>query len=129
MLINLAKIIVLAGGISLCGIGVWGFLKPQKLMQWVKDTMAADWGFWFAIIVRVFLGVALLIVAPESRYPTGFLIIGWIAVAAAIAVVLMGRERLRRLVQWFLDKFSPPLVRVWLLFALAFGGFLIYGVS
>lgn len=129
MLITLSRIIVVAAGVSICGIGIWGFLAPQKLMQWVKDTMDANWGFWFAILVRVMLGVTLLVVAPTSKFPAALLVIGWLAIAAAIGVVLMGRGRLRKFVQWFLDGFSPALIRVWMLFALAFGGFLIYGVS
>lgn len=129
MLITLSKMIVMAAGISLCGIGVWGLLAPRKLMQWVKDTMEAKWGFWFAILVRVLLGVTLLVVAPTSKFPSTLLVIGWIAIAAAIGVAMMGREGLRKFVNWFVDRFSSALVRVWLLFALAFGGFLIYGVS
>ena len=129
MLVTLSKLTVLAAGVSLCGMGVWGFLAPQKLVQWVKNTMDAEWGFWFAILVRLLLGVTLLIVAPASKFPLTLLIMGWIAFAAAVSVVLMGRERLRKLVQWFLDRFSPALIRAWLLFAVAFGGFLIYGVS
>ena len=129
MLINLSRFIVLAAGVSLCGMSVWGFLQPRKLMKWVKDTMDADWGFWFAILVRVLLGVALITAAPASKFPSGFWVVGWIAITAAIAVAVMGREMLRKFVQWFLDQFSPALIRFWLLFALTFGGFLIYGVS
>ena len=128
MLISISKLIIVAAGISLCGLGAWGFFAPQKLMQWVKNTMDAEWGFWFAIGVRLLLGVTLLIAAPTSNHPSALLIIGWIAIAAGIGVLLMGRQRLRNFVQWFLDRFSPTLIRVWLLFAVAFGGFLIYGV-
>jgi len=129
MLINLSRMIVMAAGIALCGTAIWGFLKPQALKQWVQDTMAAQWGYWFAILVRVLLGVTLLVVAPSSKHPTALLVIGWIALAAAAGVVLMGRDNLRKFAQWFLDRFSPALIRVWLLFALAFGGFLIYAVA
>lgn len=129
MLMTLSKFTVLAAGVSLCGVGVWGVLAPQKLVQWVKNTMDAEWGFWLAILVRVLLGATLLIVAPTSKFPSALLIIGWIAFAAAVGVVLMGRERLRKLLQWFFDKFSPARIRAWLLIAVAFGGFLIYGVS
>ena len=129
MLITLAKLIVAAAGVALCGVGVWGFLAPQKLMRWVKNTMDAEWGFWFAMIVRLLLGITLLVAAPTAKFPSALMIIGWIAIAAAIVVVLLGRQRLRQLVQWFLDRFSPPIIRTWLLFAIAFGCFLVYGVS
>jgi len=90
--------------------------------------MAADWGIYFAVIVRLMLGVALIVAAPESLYPMAFLIVGWIAIVAAAAVAFIGRERLRRITDWFLERFTPPIIRLWLLIAMAFGGFLVYGV-
>jgi len=129
MLIDFSNGVVLAAGISLCGASVWGFYAPRKLVHWTKNVMDAKWGIHFAVIIRLLLGAALLTAAPTSNFPTAFLVIGWIAIAAAVGVLLMGRERLRKFVDWWLERLSPPVIRVWLLFAFAFGGFLIYGIS
>jgi hypothetical protein len=123
-----AEIFVLLLGASLCLFAAWGVFAPQKLLQWVKDVMDADWGIVFAVVIRLLLGAALIVAAPASRFPTVFLVLGWIAIAAAIAAMLMGRERLRRFVDWWIERFSPAGVRFWVLLALAFGAFLIYGV-
>jgi uncharacterized membrane protein HdeD (DUF308 family) len=129
MLITISRITVLVLGLMLCALGLWGFYAPQQLLGTVKRVMDAQWGILFAVIIRLMLGVTLLILAPASRFPSAFVIIGWIAIAAAVSVVLMGRERLRKFVNWWLERFSPAVVRIGLLFALAFGGFLIYGSS
>jgi len=129
MLITLSELCVQLLGVSLCAFGVWGFFAPQNLLQTVNGVMDAQWGIYFAVVIRLLLGFALLVAAPTSRFPSVLLIVAWIAIVAAVSVVLMGRERLRKFVDWWLARFTPAVIRVWLLFALAFGGFLVYGVS
>jgi len=129
MLITLSDLCVQLLGISLCAFGAWGFFAPQDLLHTVKGVMDAKWGIYFAVLIRLLLGIALLIAAPTSRFPLVLLIVAWIAIVAAVSVVLMGRARLRKFVDWWLARFSPSVIRIWLLFALAFGGFLVYGVS
>ena len=129
MLVTASQIVVLLSGISICGLAASGIFAPQKFLQLVKGMMDADWIVYFAVIVRLALGVALIIIAPGSRFPFVFLIVGWIAIAAAMAAAFIGRERLRRFANWWIERFSPAGIRLWVLVAMAFGGFLIYGVT
>lgn len=96
-------------------------------MALARATMYAEWGIWFAVVIRVALGIALIAYAPYSRFPVIFEIVGWISLIAAIVAVLLGRDRLRKFVVWWLERFTPWGIRLWLVIALAFGGFLIYG--
>lgn len=128
MAATISEILVLIAGIAICLISAWGIFAPQRLLQWVKGAMDADWGIYSAVIVRLVLGVTLLYAAPASRFPLVFRILGWIAIVAAVAIVFIGKERLRKFVNWWLERAFPPFIRAWLLFGLAFGGFLIYGV-
>ena len=68
MAVTVSQIVVLVAGISLCVFASWGIYAPQRLLQSVKGMMGADWGIYFAIIVRLILGVALIITAPGSRF-------------------------------------------------------------
>jgi hypothetical protein len=86
-----------------------------------------DWGIHVAVVARLILGAALVIAAPGSRFPLIFEILGWFAIFAAVVIVLMGRERLRRFVALF-ERMSPLLIRIWLLFGAAFGAFLVYAI-
>lgn len=127
MLVTISNAVVLLAGISLCAFAVWGFVAPRKAMAWVKATMHAAWGIWFAVVIRVVLGIALIAYAPSSRFPMIFEIVGWISLIAAVVAVLLGRDRLQKFVDWWLERFAPRVIRLWLLIALAFGGFLVYG--
>jgi hypothetical protein len=128
MLLTASQFIVLALGALVAALCLWGILAPDKIMALVHGAMEKDWGFHVAVLARLLLGAALIIAAPESRFPVIFEILGWIAVLAAVAILLMGRERLRKFVAWF-QKFSQLMIRVWLLFGIAFGAFLVYGVN
>ena len=128
MIIFVSQIIILAIGLTVIVLAGWGMFAPEKLMTFVTSAMDKYWGIYVAVIVRLVLGSALIIVAPASLFPIVFQALGVIAILAAIALVLMGRERIRRFVAWWSERSSVPIVRLWLLFGMAFGGFLIYGV-
>jgi hypothetical protein len=128
MMVASSQIIVLLLGTVVCGLSCWGMLVPDKLWKMVDGALSQGWGIYLAVIVRLILGGALLIVAPESRFPLVFEVLGWFAIVAAVAIVIMGRERLRRFVAWFKNT-STVALRVWLIFGAAFGLFLIYGVN
>jgi len=128
MVIFVSQIIVLLIGVTVIVLAGWGIFAPEKLMTFVASAMDKYWGIYIAVIVRLVLGSALIFVAPASLFPIVFQVFGVIAIVAAIALVLMGRERIRRFIAWWSDRFSVRIVRLWLLFGTAFGGFLVYGV-
>jgi len=128
LIIFVSQIIVLVIGVTVIVLAGWGMFAPNKLMTFVSSAMDKYWGIYIAVIVRLVLGSALIIVAPASLFPTVFKALGVIAIVAAIALVILGRERMRRFIAWWSERFSTPIVRLWLLFGVAFGGFLVYGV-
>ena len=126
--IFISQIIVLViGGLVIVGAG-WGMFAPGKLMAFVTSAMDQHWGIYIAVISRLVLGLALISVAPASLFPIVFHVLGWIAIIAAVALAAAGRERVRRFIAWWSERISASTVRLWLLFGLAFGAFLVYGV-
>lgn len=128
MAILISQITVFIIGATVALLALWGVFAPAKLMTWVSTVMDKDWGIYIAVIVRLLLGIALIIAARASPFPVVFQVLGAIAILAAVALVLIGRAPVRRLIGWFSEHMSAAMVRVWLLFGIAFGGFLIYGV-
>jgi hypothetical protein len=128
MLVLTSKITVLVIGVTVLVLAGWGIFVPEKLRTWVSSTMDKHWGIYIAVIVRLVLGSALIVVAPASRFPVVFQVLGLLTIVVAIVVALMGRERIRRFLAWFSERFSAPVIRLWLLFGMAFAGFLVYGV-
>jgi len=129
MLIVVSQISLLVIGVTVIVLAGWGIFAPEKLMTFVTSAMDKSWGIYVAVIVRLVLGSALIIVAPASLFPIVFEVLGVIAIVAAIVLLLMGRERMRRFIAWFSARFSASIIRLWLLFGVAFGGFIVYGVS
>ena len=128
MVILVSQISLLVIGVTIIVLAGWGIFAPEKLMTFVTSAMDKSWGIYVAVIVRLVMGSALIIVAPASQFPVVFQALGVIAIVAAIVLALMGRERMRRFLAWFSARFSAPIIRLWLLFGVTFGGFLVYGV-
>ena len=122
-----SQFIVIALGVLVCALSAWGFVAPDKIWKLVNGAIGKDWGIYVAVFARLLLGAALVVAAPDSLFPLAFEILGWFAIVAAVIILVAGRDRLRRFVSWF-EQFSQTMIRVWLLFGIAFGGFLIYGV-
>ena len=118
-------LVVFAGAIGLlCVVGVG---SPAALIGLVKRAWNRRSGFYGAVVGRLVLGALLIFLAPSSRFPDAFGVLGGISVVAAVVIALMGRSRVDVMIERF-ASFSPMVLRVWLLFGVAFAGFLIYGV-
>ena len=121
------QVFIFCVGVTVCVLSAWGIYAPNRLLKMVIGAMEKDWGIYLAVIVRLLLGLALILAAPESRFPSIFQILGWIAIGAAVGLVFVGRARLRRFIAWF-GRFPQAVVRLWLVFGIAFGGFLVFGI-
>lgn len=115
-------------GFLVCLGSLIGIAVPARLIGVVRAVMSDPRGLYFAAIVRLVLGVLMILAAPASLFPVVFRVIGVIAVLAALAIPVMGRARLERFVDWF-AAMPAAVIRGWLIFAFAFGAFLVYGTG
>jgi hypothetical protein len=129
MIVSISQVMVLCFGVAVCAAALWGFYTPDSIKGLINKVTDKHWGIVLLVVARLLLGLALIIAAPESRFELIFQILGGITLAAGIGLIFIGRVRLKRFVAWWFELFTPLVIRVWLLFATAFGGFLIYGVS
>jgi len=121
-----SKLLIAAAGAAICGACVFGLCCPKTLVDRVKRLFDQRSGMGFAIGARLVLGVLLLLAASASRFPLTFEVLGWLTLAGAVAVPVIGRKRISKLLEWIGDK--PAIaMRLWLLFGFAFGGFLVFG--
>lgn len=117
---------IIVAGIGVFGvlIGMLGLLAPDRFRNVLKG-MTSRTRFLAAIIVRLVVGVLFWIVADELRLTGVMRIIAAASILAAVAILIMGRNRLDSLIDWWLSR-ADGLLRLSALFAAAFGGFLIY---
>lgn len=115
-------------GVLIAGMSLWGIFAPQALMGLVVETWRKPWGMAFAVAVRIVMGVVFILAAETTRFPLFFEVFGYLAIAAGLGILLVGRDRVGRLIDYWQNK-PATLVRGWLLLGLALGAFFIYGAS
>ena len=125
MIATIAKVIIFLFGAATCIVCALGIYAPNRLIEAVKSIWGKRWGIYAAVIVRLLLWALLIFAAPYVRFPAVFKVLGWLSIIAAILIPTVGRTRFGRLINWF-TALPSSLIRFWLLFGIAFGGFLIF---
>jgi uncharacterized protein YjeT (DUF2065 family) len=118
------KIIIALFGVLICLAGLFILLAPQKFKN-LMNSFAGQKRFLFAIIIRIVLGAILLAEATNLKFPFAMKIIGAISIVAAIGILLIGRGRLDRIIDYWMRK-PDNFLRSWSVFAIVFGAFFIY---
>lgn len=128
MIIVIAEIVILILALAIGAVSTWGLYAPDHLIRLINDAMDQSWGIYAAVTARLLMGLALIIAAPASNYPLVFQVLGCIAIAAALVLMFAGQSNIRGLLSW-IERLSKTTLRICLLFAIAFAGVLIYGIS
>lgn len=120
--------LVMGFGVMLTVLCAWSAFQPDGLKEWVLRVWNRPGSVFMAVGVRVLLGVALLVTANVSRAPLALTIVGWLVIAGAVFVVVAGKQRVTRIIEWAI-AWPPLLTRVWAVFGMAFGIFLVWSVT
>lgn len=128
MIESIAASIVLVFGLTIALLCVYGVFSPSRLMQNVMTIWNRRDGMVMAVLVRLLLGLNLLFAAAGSRYPTALLVLGALTIFAAAVLLLLGRQRVDRLIDWA-GSLSGLWLRLWLLLGLGFAVFLVHAVT
>jgi hypothetical protein len=107
-------------------MGVWGVLAPSRLIDFV-NRFSSKGGLWFAAGIRLVFGLALWFAAPASHAPLLLQVLGVLALVAAVVLPFMGVDRFKALIDWW-TKLSPTAIRFNCLFAVAFGGVILWAL-
>ncbi len=122
------RILIIAVGLATLVLAGTGFVRPERMISVARSLWQNPATFYLAVALRVVVGVALIVIAPATRFPDVFYVLGLITLAAATIGLMLGANRLGRFLEWWL-ALPRPMILGWALFAAAFGAFLIYGVA
>lgn len=107
-------------GLFIAALSVFGLLRPRQLMNAVVHTVNQSWGLAFAVGIRLALGAAFLVSADQVAQPVFITVLGWLMLASAAAIAIMGRERMVRFTRYWAAK-DDAVMRAWLVFGVVFG--------
>lgn len=111
-------------GVSIILVCGFGSANPQALLD-LAGRFANKAGLAMAAVLRLVLGVAALLAAPDSRAPIFLYVVGAIALIAAVVLPVIGVTGYRRIIDW-VASFNTAMLRVWLLGGLIFGAALVW---
>ena len=117
-------LIVAVLGALIVLLGLVGLAQPQRFRS-LFTRLDDQSRFVIAIGIRVAMGALLWWLADELRHPQVMRVLAAIAFVAAVALLIMGRERLNRLITWWLAK-PDGVLRFSAACAGAFGAYLVY---
>lgn len=83
--------------------GVLVIVSPARANDLTR-LFADKTGLWVATAIRAVLGLGLLAAASESKAPMLLRILGLIILIVAIAMPLLGLDRHRRMIDWWLAR-------------------------
>lgn len=116
-------LVALLGALAVL-LGLVGLVRPDRFRV-MFTGMDSQTRFVLAIGIRLAMAGLLWWLADELRHPHVMRVLAVIALIAAVALPIMGRERLDKLIGWWLSR-PDSVLRISALFAAGFGAYLVY---
>ena len=88
---------------AIAAMGVVMIFKPAIAHELTR-LLVDKTGMWVATAIRAVLGLGLLAAASDSRAPTLLKFIGLLILIFAIVVPILGLDRHRRMIEWWLAR-------------------------
>ena len=120
-------VVALVLSLFIAALGALGIAAPGRLVAVVR-SFETPAGLYAAAALRLALGIALFVAAPDSRAPNVIRILGVLIFIAGLATPFFGLERIRKLLDWWSNRGSLFL-RLWSGIACGFGVWLAYTVA
>ena len=120
-------LIVSAFGTFVALLGGVGVVAPGRLIAFVQRWQSRT-GLYVIGLLRVGLGVAVFLAAPDSRAPLALRALGVAAITVGVATPMFGVERFRSVLAWWAAR-GAFFVRAWAVVAVVIGLLLVYAVN
>lgn len=117
-------LIIIFGALTLLA-GIVIIINPEFIFGYLRNNLDKLAVHILAVVIRLVIGALLIYQSSMSKFPFVIEIIGWLSIAAAIIIAVIGRRNFNRLMSWALSL-SKPLGRVGGILAMGFGAFIIY---
>lgn len=121
----LASIPVIGAGIYLVALGLAAFLRPEQVTTYLGRHASSLRAHLLELALRIVVGAAFVVGAPEARLPIAVRVLGWTLIATSGVLLLMPWQWHRRFAQWSVPRATARLPLLGAA-ALAGGAFLLW---
>ena len=119
--------LAVAIGLVVTAIGILGMAAPAILLDTARLSVT-PLGLYVVAALRVAFGLVLIRVAPISRAPRAFRILGAFIVVAGIITPFLGIERARAILEWWTAQ-GTVFFQISMALPVIFGLFIVYAVA
>lgn len=118
------SVVVVVFGLIMLGISTAILAAPERLKRMLRVFLDKQ-GFGVAVGIRIVVGILFLMAASETRAPSFITAVGILFIVAGVAIPFIGRARIDRLANWWLER-PDWVLRMWAAAAGALGGVLVW---
>jgi hypothetical protein len=118
------SVVVVIFGLFMLGMAAAILVSPERLKKGLRIFLDEK-EFWLATGIRIVVGVLFLMAASGTRAPSFITAVGILFIVAGVAIPFIGRARIERLANWWLDK-PDGVLRTWAVAAGALGGVFVW---
>lgn len=119
------EILIILFGVLIILAGIGMLIQPDFIFDYLKRESDNYKLHIFAIAIRLIIGSLLIYFAELSEYPVAMEALGWFTIIAAVALILIGHNNFRDLIEWAVT-FLRPYRYIAGILAIFLGGFLMY---
>ncbi|MBX7221970.1 MAG: hypothetical protein K1Y36_18605 [Blastocatellia bacterium] len=91
---------VLLSGLYLVGLGVVAFAAPHRAKLFLSGFAISAFAHYFELCVRFVIGGALVWYAPHMKFPSLFMVFGWVLVVTTIGLCAIPWRWHHRFAAW-----------------------------
>lgn len=121
------KPLTMAIGLAIATIGLVVLAAPSLLVEFGQSLLTPA-GLYIIATLRIVIGLVLVRVAPDSRTPKVFRIVGILMIIAGLLTPFFGVERSRAIFDWWSSQ-GPLFMRLGAVAVAAVGLFIVYAVT
>lgn len=123
----LAGVLVVASGLWLVGLAVAILVTPARAERFLRGFASWARAHYTEQALRLVAGTAIILFAPEMRFPDVFRVFGWLLVLTAAGLLLIPWQWHNRFGEWVIP-FVIQYMKFYALGAFALGAFILYGM-
>jgi len=120
-------IVIISFGMVL--LSVFCLVFPQKLIYGMPHLVNLKLAKYSDIAIRMCLGISLVLSAEAAIIPLIFTVIGYLSIAAALAIPILGTRKVEFIIKYITDILPVWTVRLVCAFSVFLFAFLIHNIG
>jgi hypothetical protein len=124
----LVSVPVLLAGLYLVGLAAFALVSPQRAKLFLSSFASSAFAHFFELCVRLVIGAALVLYAPQMMFSRLFVVFGWTIVMTTIGLFAVPWRWHHRFANWSVP-FATRNMALFALGSLAGGVFVLLAVA